>query len=134
MPSGRSPRRWRMKKTVVLLWVKQLLWLQAGFCLGQTRVRVHATSLVENLWKLWRRGVCNLESCLEHAGVTHGGLYWKTKKKKTSIKKNYVRRLGRLFMGGSCCRFCGKEKTKGELGFVQAKQGQQDIFAVVAFW
>jgi len=44
--------------------------------LGHAEVHVHPTSLFENLWKLWRRGVCTLESLLATAGTTYDGVFW----------------------------------------------------------
>ena len=37
---------------------------------------MHPTSLFENLWKLWRRGVVVLESRLITAATSYGGVFW----------------------------------------------------------
>ena len=60
---------------LVLLWVKNLVQ-QAARHLGHTEVYAHPTSVTANLFKLWRRGVCFLERCLENVGVTQGMVYW----------------------------------------------------------
>ena len=54
------------------------LWArQASGRLGYTRVHVHRASLVvRNVYKLWRRTICVLESCLEGCVRTHGGIWW----------------------------------------------------------
>lgn len=60
---------------LVLAWLKQLVRIAAGQ-LGHAEVRVHPTSLFENLWKLWRRGVVVLETRLMAAATNYGGVFW----------------------------------------------------------
>ena len=60
---------------LVLAWLKKLVWKASGL-LGHDEVRVHPTSLFENLWKLWRRGVVVLESRLITAATSYGGVFW----------------------------------------------------------
>ena len=43
---------------------------------GHMRVRLHRTSLVHKLWKLWRRSVALLEECLVSASMARGGVYF----------------------------------------------------------
>lgn len=55
--------------------VKRLVRVAAGR-VDHMRVRLHRTSLVHNLWKLWRRSVALLEECLLSASMARGGVYF----------------------------------------------------------
>lgn len=60
---------------VALQLVKRLVRVAAGR-VGHMRVRLHRTSLVHKLWKLWRRSVALLEECLVSASMARGGVYF----------------------------------------------------------
>lgn len=65
----------RAYEPVALLLVKGLVRAAAGR-VGHMRVRLHRTSLVHNLWKLWRRSVALLEECLVPISMARGGILY----------------------------------------------------------
>ena len=65
----------RAYQPLALQFVKMLVRQAAGQ-VGQARVHLNETSLAHNLYKLWRRGICVLETCLTEMATVHGGIYW----------------------------------------------------------